>query len=306
MAPRDEPRAATPSGGTDVTYASVLVPLDGSDLAERALVPGRALATRFGAELHVVAGAVRRDERWWFTSYLDDLRQRGVTATEHVSDDPHAPTGIVTAARTIEPCLVCIATHGRARSAAVVGSTFTAVAARLRAPLVAVGPRAGWAESDGAVLDRVVVCLDGEAHAERSLPIAAGWARRFGLPLSLVTAADPLLLRSRLGRERVAETCHFPPDGDPRAYLEALAAGAVFAGLVVETEVLWGPASPHVTIGGHLDRHPGALAVATTHARTGLRRVAHGSSMSHIVHRSPVPVLAVPPLVQDHTKAGTP
>lgn len=299
MAPRKE---AAPSAAADVAYGSVLVPLDGSDLAERALVPGRALAERFGAELHVIAGAVHRDERWWFTSYLDGLRQRGVTATEHVSDDPHAPAGIVTAARTIEPCLLCMATHGRARSAAVAGSTFTAVAARLGAPLVAVGPRAGWAESDGAVLDRVVVCLDGEADAERSLPIAADWARRFGLPVSLVTAADPLLLRSRLGRERAAETHHFPPDGDPRAYLEALAAGSVFAALAVDTEVLWGPASPHVAIGGHLDHHPGALAVATTHARTGLARLALGSSMSHIVHRSPVPVLVVPPSVPDHRR----
>ncbi len=155
-----------------------------------------------------MAAAVRRDERWWLSSYFDSLRQRGVTATEHVSDDPHSPAGIVTAARTIDPCLVCMATHGRARSAAVAGSTFTAVAARLGAPLVAVGPVAGWAESDGAVPDRVVVCLDGEAHAERSLPIAAGWARRLGLPLSLVTAADPLLPLSRHGGER-AETRHF-------------------------------------------------------------------------------------------------
>jgi nucleotide-binding universal stress UspA family protein len=298
MAPTDEPRAAACAAAAEVTYGSVLVPLDGSELAERALVPGRVLAERFGADLHVSGVAVRRDERWWFGSYFDGLRQRGVTATEHVSDDPHAPAGIITAARAIEPCLVCMATHGRARSAAVVGSTFTAVAARLAAPLVAVGPRAGWAESDGAVPDRVVVCLDGQADAERSLPIAAGWAQCFGLPLSLVTAADPLLLRSRLGRERAAATRHFPPDGDPRAYLEALAAESVFTGLAVGTEVLWGPASPHITIGGHLDRHPGALAVATTHARTGLARVALGSSMSHIVHRSPVPVLVVPPLVQ--------
>jgi nucleotide-binding universal stress UspA family protein len=283
----------------------VLVPLDGSDLAERALVPGRVLATRFGAELHVVAGAVRRDERWWFTSYLDSLRRRGVLATEHISDDPHAPSGIVSAAHTTEPCLVCMASHGRARSAAAAGSTLTAVAARLGVPLVAVGPRAGWAESDGSALDRLVVCLDGEAHAERSVPIAAAWARRLDLPLSVVSAADPLLLRSRLGRQRAAETRHFPPDGDPRSYLEALADATRVAGLVVETEVLWGPASPHITIGGHLDRHPGALAVVTTHARAGLTRVALGSSMARIVHRSPVPVLVVPPLVQDHTKAAT-
>ena len=57
--------AATPASdaAVDARYASVLVPLDGSDRAERALVPGQRLAKGFDATLQLVASA-RRHERW--------------------------------------------------------------------------------------------------------------------------------------------------------------------------------------------------------------------------------------------------
>ena len=39
----------------DTSYRAVVVPLDGSELAERALTPGAWLAERFGAELHLLS-----------------------------------------------------------------------------------------------------------------------------------------------------------------------------------------------------------------------------------------------------------
>ena len=50
----------------EVRYGAVLVPLDGSELAEHALNPAQRLADRFGAELHIVAADVQRDEAWWY------------------------------------------------------------------------------------------------------------------------------------------------------------------------------------------------------------------------------------------------
>jgi hypothetical protein len=58
----------------------------------------------------------------------------------------------------------------------------------------------------GAGFDGLALLLDGRAVAERALPVAAAWARRLGTSLSLVTAADQLLSRSSLGRERAAGT----------------------------------------------------------------------------------------------------
>ena len=121
--------AATPASdaAVDARYTSVLVPLDGSDSAERALVPAQRLAKSFDAAVHLVA------------------RVRAIVA----------------AARGLDPCIICLATHGRSRSAAIVGSTFARIAAERVGPLVAVGPRVATSVDHADAPGHLVVCLDG-------------------------------------------------------------------------------------------------------------------------------------------------
>lgn len=269
-------------------YGAVLVPVDGSDLAERALAPAAWLADRFGASLHVVAARVARDERWWYENYANEIAARLPGSTPHVSDERDVAAAVLATAAELDPCLVCMATHGRSRSAAVMGSTFADVAARGEASLVAVGPGAVAHTNEAAA--RLLVCLDGGPVAEQALPLAAAWARALGLRISLVTATDPILV----SRHEAHADGHYPPDGDPRVYLEAMAARPELRGLEVDREVMWGLAYPHIGIGEHLERHPAALVVATSHARRGVARAALGSEAAKIVHRSPAPVLVQP------------
>jgi nucleotide-binding universal stress UspA family protein len=112
--------------------------------------------------------------------------------------------------------------------------------------------------------------------------------------VTLLTAADPLLVRSWSGRERIQDRAFYAPSGDPDAYLAALAGLPLFDGLVVDRSVMWGLAEPAVAIGARLDRQPATIAAAVTHGRTGLPRVADGSTVARMVHGSRVPVLAVP------------
>jgi nucleotide-binding universal stress UspA family protein len=290
-----EPTEATPAANpAEADYTSVLVPLDGSDLAERALAPGRSLAARFGAELHIVVAGVGRDESWWYKRYVDGVRERMPGVTAHLSDDQDVPAAIVSAARATDPCLVCMATHGRSRTAAIVGSTFTAVATTSGAPLVATGPRVAPAGEGTEPDDPIVVCLDGGTAAEVALPLAAAWARRLGLRVLLLTAADPVLLRSELARERIRSGRRYGPDGDPQAYLHDIAGRRTFDGLAVDTQVLWGLAHPHVSIGEHLDRHPATVVATTSRARAGIARAALGSEAARLIRRSPAPVLVQP------------
>jgi len=286
--------SASSAAPAEADYTSVLVPLDGSELAERALAPAGSLATRFGAELHIVTARVGRDESWWYQRYVDEVCERVPGVTSHLSDVPDVAAAIVSAARATDPCLVCMATHGRSRTAAIVGSTFSAVAARTAGPLVAVGPSVVPAGDEPEPDDRIVVCLDGEPTAEQVLPLVAACARRLGLSVSLVTAADPILLRSQLARERNRSARRYGPDGDPQAYLGDIARRPIFRGLAVDAQVLWGLAHPHISIGEHLDRHPATLVAATSHARARLARATLGSEAARIIHRSPVPVLVLP------------
>lgn len=275
---RDARSAASPSGPVEAAYTSVLVPLDGSEVAERALVPARRLAHAFGATVHVVSNA-RRDDRWWYERYLDQLGERVAGTTAHVSDESDPAAAVVATARSLDPCLVCLATHGRSRSATIVGSTFAGITGRRAAPLVAVGPRAlvdagdEGADAPGLLL----VCVDGTASSEQVVPLAAAWARRLGWPITLMTAADPVLV-----------------DRDLEAYLREVAGRPELAGMTVGQRVLWGMEYPHTMIGHCAEREPTALLVATTHARTGLARAVLGSEVARIIHDSPVPVLVQP------------
>jgi nucleotide-binding universal stress UspA family protein len=159
----------------------------------------------------------------------------------------------------------------------VVGSTFAKVAAKRAAPIVAVGPRAFADGNQANASDHLVVCLDGSAVAEEALPLATVWARRLGWHVTLLTAADPILV-----------------EHDPESYLHDVAAGPDLEGLSVDTRVLWGMEYAHSLISQHVADDPTALLVATTHARTGLARAALGSEVARIIHRSPVPVLVQP------------
>lgn len=149
-------------------YASVLVPLDGSEAAARALGTARLLVERFGAELHVVAAGLARDERWWYEDYLGRL-EAGPATVAHLSDRQDIAAAMLATARSLDACLVCLATHGRSRLAAMVGSTFADLAGRAGRPVVAVGPHVS---PTAVTLDRVAVCLDGEEAAERAVPVA--------------------------------------------------------------------------------------------------------------------------------------
>ena len=67
---RDTETSSDPVG---TTYAVVLVPLDGSEDAQRAIAAGWMLGRSFGAALHVVTAGVGRAERSRYQGYLDRL-----------------------------------------------------------------------------------------------------------------------------------------------------------------------------------------------------------------------------------------
>jgi nucleotide-binding universal stress UspA family protein len=264
---------------TDVDYTSLLVPLDGSDLAARALGTARWLAGRFGAGVHLVSAATTPEARPAHLGFLEGPQARVPGAELHLSEAPDAGAAIVALARELDPCLVCMSTHGRSRTAALVGSTFARVATELAAPMVAVGRRVRPTSPRG---DRVVVTLDGYPAAERALVPAAAWARRLGLGLSLVTSADPLLVSQEEGSRHGD---HYGATHEPQTYLDDLAQRPDLADV---------PAAPHVSLGAHLDTEPASLVVATSHIRRRLARLALGSKAAKLIHRSPAPVLVLP------------
>lgn len=266
---------------------NVLVPLDGSREAEAALGIGEWLTRCFGAQLHLVTADVRAIERYWYEPYLKTVTGDAIPAIPHWTDRRDVVGAIRATARNLEPAVVCMATHGRSRSAAIVGSTFAALAVaggEGGEPLVAVGPRLSLAT--GPDPRRTVACVDLAAPTEPSwltahlIDQAAMWARAFGHSLTLLTVAG----------------AHDRPTAERR--VDVLAADPGIDDLRVDGVVLTGMGSPHAAIARHLAEHPATFLAAATHGRTGATRALFGSETARIIHHSPAPVLVVAPPAQ--------
>jgi nucleotide-binding universal stress UspA family protein len=287
-----------PGPAATLACRTVLVPLDGSPLSERALGPAGWLADRTGAELHVVAAGVGRDELWWYQRYVEKVAAEHPGTTAHRSDDPDVARGVREMAEAVGPAVVCAATHGRGRAAAVTGSTFLAFLRASPDPVLAVGPQASVPARAGAPL---VVCLDGSPASETILRTAGGWARRLGLHLTVLTVASAGV--HPIGPDVATGRTAFGPT-DPAAYTEDVLRHPDLAGLSVDTDVLWDPTSAQNAILDRLARRPATLVAVASHARTGLARLVLGSVAGAIVHGSPVPVLVQPVLTAHGWRHG--
>ncbi|MFN8512645.1 MAG: universal stress protein [Thermomicrobiales bacterium] len=192
----------TPPSGDDLprpafAYRTLLVPLDGSPLAECALPFARRLAALSGARLVLVrtvaageSGAARDAALTYLEAHADVLRETGVRV------DALVPVGAAVeaiaatvAAERID--LIVMTTSGRFLLGHGASGLFAGLLARVAAPILLVR---AW--HDVAALEttterggaRIVVPLDGSAVAEQALDSARSFAALLGGELVLVRA----------------------------------------------------------------------------------------------------------------------
>lgn len=270
-------------------YQTVIVPFDGSRLAETALGSAVRLADHCGAEILVLSVAGDRGEK---AARQADVRRRvdqitAVPATSLVTfgDEPGAAIARVVSGQ--ERPIVCMSTHGRGGLArALLGSVAEDLLRRISDPVLLVGPHTS---PDASPVDgQLMVCLDGSGHAEAILPTAAAWAREFTMELYLVQVLHPdseLLLRAA-----------GIPAGDvyEDAYLARVASRLRGEGVPVNWDVLLGT-NPVAAILDHAGHHGASLMALSTHGRTGLRRIAIGSVALRVVHDSRCAALVLRP-----------
>jgi nucleotide-binding universal stress UspA family protein len=166
-----------------------VVPVDGSRLAERALPVASWLAQAVRGSLHLVQVVGSGADLVRAGSYLDALARRHGAAGWDVLPDGDAAPAIVTATGADGAGLACLATHGRDRSAALVGSVVADVLARARGPVVLVGPKARPATDGDAP---VVAALDGSPQDAVVLAVARDAASTLGRRLVVATVAEPV------------------------------------------------------------------------------------------------------------------
>jgi nucleotide-binding universal stress UspA family protein len=299
---------------------TVLVPLDGSALAEQVLPYARALAGPGGEVVllqvvpdpepirgllgNIVAGPDEVLDRYKEAarSYLAGAAKHlgeGVT-TRSVVVAGYAEEQIVAVATAQNIGLIALASHGRgAVGRWVFGSVADKVARTSPVPVLIVHPRHEEEAPAPVAIARLVVPLDGSDLAEAALPVAAAYARRLRVPVHLLRAVDMAALLPPLSPGPVPE---FPvtPDlydqiyGDVQAEAERSLAGAAAqleqAGATVTKRVLVGPVVPSIADAAE----PGDLLILTSHGRGGVERWLLGSVAERLIRTSPTPVILVP------------
>ena len=256
---------------------TIVVPLDGSDFAERALPVAKVLARRFGAGL-VLMTTQSGDWDVDGKSYLDALaRQEREITTEVASVDIHPASRAIAEVSTDAGRLVCMTSHGRGGLRwAALGSVAEEVIRERTQPTVLVGRHCDpeW----GTDLAELVVCVDASTDDDPVIPVAAEWAKALSLHARVTHVIHPLDVE---GATR----------GD--ATVTVLADRLRQVGVDATTGLLRSSYTAGA-ISDYARDLPGSVIAMSTHRRTGVKRVALGSVSLATVGLATCPVLVVP------------
>ena len=290
----------------------VLIPLDGSPLAEHSLTFLPAL-THLGAltphllsvvdeteEIHSLSSdEVKERERNVLTTYLHETaadieRLYGLTATFEVQTGTPAEI-IQRRLQELSPELLVISTHGRSGvSRWRRGSVAAQLLHSATCPILAVGPRAveqgEWREGEPtSSFNSILVPLDGSDLAEGALSSAAELAQRFGSKIHLVRTvqirvpADP-----DTGAGNIDLTSQLE-DAAVNYLTYARAKMPDPAKVVIDVRL----GAPATALGEYISAEKIDLVMMTSHGRSGLVRAALGSVTDRLVGNASAPVLVV-------------
>jgi nucleotide-binding universal stress UspA family protein len=285
----------------------VLVPLDGSPFAERALPFALAVARRSGAFLdlvrvHVVYAMqptasswlpydaeLEQESRQLEQDYLDEVAGRvaaagGTGVTRGVADGLSVD-GILSRAHEQSADLIVMTTHGAGPiSRAFLGSTADELVRRSPTPLLLIQPQEVPVGLGGEPsLSRLLIPLDGSALAEQILGPAADLARLTGASVTLLHVNEPAR------RSGAAQA---------RPYLEGVAERLRRQGLKVQTFVVSDSRVVPAILGAARAADCDLIALAT-HGRGGLRRLLLGSVADKILRAAACPLLVLRPACEN-------
>lgn len=283
--------------------STILVPLDGSALAERAVPFAARLAGPAHARLVLVyagrkltvsvihAGGgqalaasppdVEEVPEVNLNPVLEKLHQRGIPVETRISDG-EAGHVILATAGDVKADLIAMSTHGRSGLGRwLYGSVADEVMRRSPVPVLLVPATSDVSWPSGQSL-RILVPLDGSDVSREAIVPACELARGLDADLHLL---------------RVVEPPHYLLDAEMTAaqwYLKAIAADLRAGGQRVSVEVTSG--SPVMAIAAAAREQRVDLIAMVTHGSGGIARLVLGSVATGILQRAGVPLLLTRPL----------
>jgi nucleotide-binding universal stress UspA family protein len=322
------PQPHVPVTMSPVAVRRLLVPLDGSRLAEVVLPIAARLGEACDATitlLHVIERgapssihgephlAARSEAEDYLVRLVRQFEVAGRVVEYHVHEVPvgNVAQSIATHAEDQRSDLVLLSTHGVGGiREALWGSIAQQVLQLSRRPTLLVRARAGAQAAAMFNPRTIMVSLDGTAAAEAALPLAGTLAHVLDTRLRLVMVVPTL---DTVGGEQLPQATFLP--GTTRAlldvqeeqavdYLEHLAASMRSTGVPVATEVRRGGAVAELA--SDAAEHADGLVVVATHGRAGLQAIWSPSVAARLLKRTQAPVLLVPIVEPEYRPAARP
>ena len=198
------------------SFQSILVPLDGSTLAEQAIPVAQAIAERARCKLKLVLIheplllmepgpaytkielAMQKADREYLKSVTARLRERlGRSVSSAVLRGMPLAQTLTTYIRELGADLIVMTTHGRGGiRRAWLGSITDQLIRMSEVPILVVRPSDAKPAESSVRLTEILVPLDGSPLAEAVLEPAAALARLWDAEMSLVQVVHPVVLTS--------------------------------------------------------------------------------------------------------------
>jgi nucleotide-binding universal stress UspA family protein len=299
---------------SDTRRMHLLIPLDGSRLAESALPYGMVLGKALGArvtlfhaleerppqEIHGEHHLTDEDESCKYLSRLADTFPPEVEVESHVHTEKvrNVARSIADHIGELEPDLIVMCAHGEGGLRDwMVGGIAQQVISRAKTPVLLIQPDETQPPAP-VKLDCFLVALDGQPEHEQGLPVAVWLARKLGASLELLTVVPTL---GTLRAENAAAGRLLPgttsamldmTEAYARDYLQKHSDRLKSEDLRTRVQILRGDPAAQVLAAAQSTHC--SLIVLGTHGRSGIGAFWAGSVASKIVSAAHTPLLLVP------------
>lgn len=294
-----------------IMFEKILVPLDGSELAERALNPALKVAQQTGGQVILLSVPTLKNmfvperigyglpgpndsfekSRQELTAYLQTILENKVEASLDVCTrvlDGDPASVIVDNAAEEGVDLIAMSTRGRSGLTRwVLGSVTEKVLRAAPCPVLVA--------RSSKVFSKILITLDGSELAEQALKPGFEFARCVGAEVFLLQVLNILSPGEIRWLNELESGLAYRLQDDSMAYLKTIAGNYRDAegGKQVQTIVRSGHAASKILdFVGNLDID---LIVLATHGRTGLQRWVYGSVTEKILHSANCALLVVRP-----------
>lgn len=308
----------SPAGPMDHFAGGILVPLDGSYIAEQALPVAGTIAHRTGRRVHLasvlhqpISGLVVATEepapdpgleaelRQQFTEYLKSSAEALETThgveVNYALLEGTAAQALADTARFKRISLIVMTTHGHGGIHRLwLGSVADRLLRRVKAPVLLLRPLNGSLQTE---FRHVLIALDGLVEGEKILePAIELGSLSQDCRFTLVQVAEPpvpLITRMAVHPAKMRPHWRELEENSARSYLERVAGRMRARGLQVDTRVIseHGIGEQILNLGGSIGAD---LLVVGTHGAQGIERMLLGSVADKVVRGSSAPVLVVP------------